>query len=141
MDNTKKLYLCFEATDVKTTEAVYSIYSANVSDLICDDYVTNPSPKFTFEASITTGFTSMGCGLFDSKIVLAGGFSGVGQERKYNRGLITYDTVSKKFSAEDFPDMCGRKVRPLVLSFMRGSMFWIPVAVFISGLLKFIIPC
>ncbi|KAL1825436.1 hypothetical protein ACET3Z_012214 [Daucus carota] len=70
-------------------------------------------PSFTLEECIS-GVSAMGCGLFDSKIVLAGGFSGAGENTVYNRSLVTYDPVNKKVSWEDFPDMRGRKIRPLV---------------------------
>ncbi|KAL6563497.1 hypothetical protein OROGR_002456 [Orobanche gracilis] len=117
MDNTK-LYLCFEATNTNA-ESVYLIYSAKVGDLMAN--APTSIPKFNFENSIS-GASSMGCGLFNSKIVLAGGVSGAGEETIYNRGLVTYDTVSKEVSLEDFTDMRGRKVRPLVFE-LYGRLY------------------
>lgn len=102
MDETR-LYLCFEAKNTKD-EPMYLIYSAKVS---------NALTEFTFETSIR-GVSSMGCGLLDSKMVLAGGVSGTEENREYYRGVITYDPVRKQLSTKDIPNMRGRKLRPLV---------------------------
>ncbi|KAK1358178.1 hypothetical protein POM88_051434 [Heracleum sosnowskyi] len=64
----------------------------------------------------------MGCGLFNSKIILAGGVSVTGEEMTYNHGLVTYDTTTKKVAHEDFPNMRGRKVRPLVFE-VSGRLY------------------
>ena len=95
MDETK-LYLCFEATNPKQ-ESVYVIYSTKESDLM--DKSPTFRPNFTLEECIS-GVSAMGCGLFGSKIVLVGGFSGAGENRIYYRGLVTYDPVNKKIASE-----------------------------------------
>ncbi|KAK1358185.1 hypothetical protein POM88_051441 [Heracleum sosnowskyi] len=87
-----KLYLCFKATNTKE-ESVYLIFSAKVSDLTGNAQTS--TPHFTFENSIT-GVSSMGCGLFDSKIVLTGGVSGKENNMEYKYRLVTYDIVTKK---------------------------------------------
>ncbi|KAL6501417.1 hypothetical protein OROGR_026550 [Orobanche gracilis] len=117
MDDTK-LYLCFEATNTKK-ESVYLIFSAKVSDLTGNAQTS--TPNFTFENSITR-VSSMGCGLFDSKIVLAGGVCRKENNTEYNRGLVTYDIVTKKVSTEDIPSMRGRKLRPLVFE-LYGRLY------------------
>ncbi|KAL6520306.1 hypothetical protein OROMI_032486 [Orobanche minor] len=117
MDATK-LYLCFEATNTKK-ESVYLIFSAKVSDLTGNAQTS--TPNFTFENSIT-GVSSMGCGLFESKIILAGGVSGEENNMEYNRGLVTYDVVTKKVSTQDIPSMRGRKLRPLVFE-LYGRLY------------------
>ncbi|KAK1358179.1 hypothetical protein POM88_051435 [Heracleum sosnowskyi] len=113
-----KLYLCFEATNTKE-EFVYLIFSAKVSDLTGNAQTS--TPHFTFENSIT-GVSSMGCGLFDSKIVLAGGVSGKENNMEYKYGPVTYDTVTKKVSTEDIPSMRGHKLRPLVFE-LYGRLY------------------
>lgn len=75
----------------------------------------------------------MGCGLFGSKIFLTGGFggfSGAGENKIYNRDPVTYDHVSKVVSREDFPDMRGRKVRPLVFG-IYGRLFVLDTSNFV----------
>ncbi|KAL6511984.1 hypothetical protein OROGR_021581 [Orobanche gracilis] len=109
MDGTK-LYFGFEATNIQQ-EHVYLIYSAEVSDLICK--ASDSTPKFSMEVVIGGGFPSMGCGVFGSKIVLAGGLVVQGRTEAPNYGLITYDTASQHVSREDISPMCGRKLRPL----------------------------
>lgn len=113
-----KLYLCFEATNTEA-ESVYLIYSTKVSDLMGKP--PNFRPEFTYEKSIS-GFSAMGCGLFDSKIILAGGFSEKENKTEYNLGLVTYDPATKKVAREEFPKMRARKIRPLVFE-VNGRLY------------------
>ncbi|KAK1400007.1 hypothetical protein POM88_009870 [Heracleum sosnowskyi] len=58
----------------------------------------------------------MGCGVFDSKLVLAGG-SVKSQQHGYNvkaKWVITYDLTTKQLSDTEIPTMPGGKLRPLV---------------------------
>lgn len=110
------MYTCIQARD-HHWKHVYMIYSAKVSDLMCKE--SDSKPNFILE-KIIYGSKYMGCGVYDSKIVFAGGISDAEREKnapkrsKYNLKLITYDPVSKNESREDFPQMRGRKIRPLV---------------------------
>ncbi|KAL6561011.1 hypothetical protein OROGR_003801 [Orobanche gracilis] len=129
MDGTK-LYFCFEATNIQQ-EHVYLLYSAKMSDLICK--ASDSTPKFTMEVVISGGFPSMGCGVFGSKIVLAGGLVVQGRTVVPNYGLITYDTASKHVSREDIPPMCGRKLRPLVFP-LNNKLFVLDTSCYVDDM-------
>ncbi|KAL8123080.1 hypothetical protein AgCh_011170 [Apium graveolens] len=113
MDNNMeeaKLYTCFEAEN-DLGEHVYVIYSAKLSDL--HDKKGGSKPVFNCQVVIK-GLQSMGCGVFDSKIVLAGGIVTRGEDQRYRHGMITYDTQRRRVSYVDIPPMQGLKIRPIV---------------------------
>lgn len=106
------MHFCFEAKD-NQGKHVYVIYTAKLSDLWTK---SDSPPHFTKEVVITTGVPSMGCGVFNSKLVLAGG-SVKSQQHGYNvkhKGVITYDLTTKQLSNSEIPLMPGGKLRPLV---------------------------
>ncbi|KAL8128369.1 uncharacterized protein LOC141721625 [Apium graveolens] len=109
----RRLLVCLEAKDDQDAP-VYLIYSTPLLDLLAE---SESPPHFTIEAVISGGVQSMGCGLFGSKIVLAGGFvkDEDGEDEKY-KGVITYDRNTKHLSLqdEDVLSMRGGKVKPLV---------------------------
>ncbi|KAK1393706.1 hypothetical protein POM88_012768 [Heracleum sosnowskyi] len=107
-----KVYFCFEATTNIQGQHVYSIYSTELNDLMRKGAYKKPT--FTLERVIP-GFLNMGCGVFGSKIVLAGGHIQVGGLEVHNHDLITYDMATKLVSRNDFPPMSQRKLRPLVI--------------------------
>ncbi|KAL6503234.1 hypothetical protein OROHE_023863 [Orobanche hederae] len=108
----KNMHFCFEAKD-KQGKHVYVIYTAKLSER----WTKSDSPlHFTKEVVITNGVPSMGCGVFNSKLVLAGG-SVKSKQYEYNvkyRGVITCDLTTKQVSTSEIPPMPGGKVRPLV---------------------------
>lgn len=101
------MYVCFEANHTEKEHA-YLIYSV-------ESYLqSTPNSNFNLE-HVIFGVPSMGCGIFGSRIVLAGGLI----QDKYgrdiqNKGVITYDIATKQVSTEEIPNMRGGKVKPLV---------------------------
>lgn len=94
------------------------IYSAKLSDLQ-DKNV----PNFNLE-TVMKGLDSMGCGIFDSKMVVAGGYlSRQEKKKKLGQGIITYDIKTKVVSHKEIPPMQGLKVRPLVME-LSSLSFW-----------------
>lgn len=108
----QKLYTCFEATN-DLGEPVYVISSAKISELHDKQFGSTPL-VFKVEVVIK-GLQSMGCGVFGSKIVLAGGLVTRDEDKIYRRGMITYDTKRKLVSYVDIPPMQGLKIRPVVI--------------------------
>lgn len=106
-----RMYICIKAK-TSTDKHVYLIYSVNVKDFSGDS-----PPIFTKEAVIE-GVPSMGCGIFGSKIVLAGGLvqGKDGEDEEKYKGLITFDITSQQASGEheDVSMMHGAKATPLV---------------------------
>ncbi|KAK1359317.1 hypothetical protein POM88_043791 [Heracleum sosnowskyi] len=118
------MYVCYEEKD-GTGNHSYVIYSVNMADLMFGSCLPL---RFTREASIV-GVPFMGCGIFGTKVVLAGGLLQLDKalyqkdhlvhethKAVYvkNKGVITYDIITKQVSTIDIPDMRGGKVKPLV---------------------------
>ncbi|KAL6523161.1 hypothetical protein OROHE_016456 [Orobanche hederae] len=106
----KNIHFCFEAKDYQD-KPVYLIYTSTLGDL-----KSELPPHFTKQVVITCGVPSMGCGLFGSKLVLAGG--SVKSEEDHSlyvkhKGVITYDLTTQQLSDSDIPKMRGGKLRPL----------------------------
>lgn len=113
-----KLYTCFETRNDQGQHE-YRIFSAKVRKLV--DMAADSKSIFSLE-KVISGFPNMGCGVFGSKIVLAGGVWGKKKERSYNLKFITYDTLTKKISRKDLPPLRGRKFRPLVFE-LYGRLY------------------
>ncbi|KAK1359312.1 hypothetical protein POM88_043786 [Heracleum sosnowskyi] len=122
--NKTNMYVCYEEKD-GTGNHSYVIYSVNMADLMFGSCLPL---RFTREASIV-GVPFMGCGIFGTKVVLAGGLLQLDKavyEKDHpvhethkavyvkNKGVITYDIITKQVSTIDIPDMRGGKVKPLV---------------------------
>ncbi|KAK1358165.1 hypothetical protein POM88_051421 [Heracleum sosnowskyi] len=122
-----KLYTCFEATN-DLEEHVYVIYSAKLSDL--HNKKLGSKPMFEFETAIK-GLKSMGCGVFNSKIVLAGGLVTRDEEKEYQNGLITFDIQERSVSQECFPPMIGEKIRPVVFE-LYGRLYVLSTSTYVS---------
>lgn len=107
------MYVCFEANHTEKVHA-YLIYSVELSQLQTSSYLDS-TPKFNLE-HVIFGVPAMGCGIFGSRIVLAGGLiqDKYGRDIK-NKGVITYDITTKQVSTEEIPKMRGGKVKPLML--------------------------
>ncbi|KAK1390753.1 hypothetical protein POM88_018931 [Heracleum sosnowskyi] len=105
MDHTV-LHICFEAqkSDRKQgPDHTYLVYSVDFSDNQTGE------PKFTMEALIP-GPPSMGCGLFGSQIVLAGGvLDGIKK-----KDIVTFDMNSKSTSTDTFPPTKRGKLKPFI---------------------------
>ncbi|KAK1369714.1 hypothetical protein POM88_035806 [Heracleum sosnowskyi] len=99
-----------------------------MDDLMYAPALPSPPLSFTREADIV-GVPFMGCGAFGTKLVLAGGLlqldkalyqkdHPVHQTHKQvyekNKGVITYDIITKEVSTTDIPNMRGGKIKPLV---------------------------
>ncbi|KAK1364667.1 hypothetical protein POM88_040228 [Heracleum sosnowskyi] len=109
MDN-QKIHFCLEAKDDEG-KAVYVIYTSTLGDFKSDF-----PPHLTQQVVISCGVPSMGCGLFGSKLVLAGGWVQLRDAGFFDKhkGLITYDLTTQQLSHSHFPNMCEGKLRPLL---------------------------
>lgn len=119
---TPRMYFCFEANHTEKEHA-YLIYSVELNQL-----QSNSPPKFDLE-KIIIGAPSMGCGMFGSRIVLAGGLlqDKYGRDKK-NKDIITYDINSKQLSTDEIPKMRGGKVKPLVFE-MNSKLYVLDTSV------------
>lgn len=122
----KNIHFCFEAKDDQG-KPVYLIYTSTLRDLRSDS-----PPHFTTETVITCGVPSMGCGLFGSKLVLAGGSVEYVESDYYKshmkqKGVITYDITTRQLSHSDIPQMGGGKLSPLLFQ-LHNKLFALDTA-------------
>lgn len=109
-----KLRICFKAKD-KDYRNIYLIYSVEGSWLA--NQRSNP-PTLNRDAVIF-GYEVMGCGVYDSKIVLAGkGLSLRYYDHSSHDGFVTYDMRKDVVSYKPFLPLCpsdfDSNVKPLV---------------------------
>lgn len=110
----KELFICFEGKDSQQRH-IYVICSLDAL-----------RPKIFTTEAVIYGYASMGCGVYDSRIVLAGGQLRVHSTLHHttlHNGCITFDMNNRSVNHKPFLPMTHGKYKPLV--FQLGKRLYV----------------